>query len=209
MYSYFLPYFLAIPVLLACGSQPESACDEVVESLTYQDSSLLSPSFMSIQYDDDSIRFISTLDDDMVSCGNQLPSLEYLRSWQEAEAKPILIYFSGNGCVNCRRFEQKLRSDRKLFEKMQKHFRLLPINTDTRDRLLDQGDNIINVPTITGVARTVGHINVEYQIALSKTGSQPVLAVVGNDVSWILTPEFVDADILNDQIDCLINSVPK
>ncbi len=83
----------------------------------------------------------------------------------KSQRKPLLIVFTGHGCVNCRKMEENVWTDQRVHDKMQNDFVLCALYTDDRTMSVD------------GV-NTIGQVNTEIQISKYQMNAQPYYVVV-------------------------------
>ena len=96
--------------------------------------------------------------------------------------KPILIYFTAYGCVNCRKMEELVLENNEINSFIKKEFELIPLCVDDRTKLPEshwQENPYQNENTIGGQPlNRIGSINSHFQIVLSQTGSQPLFVAI-------------------------------
>jgi len=90
--------------------------------------------------------------------------------------KPILFYFNGLGCVNCRTMEKRVLGNRRIAKTIVENFLLVPVRVDDKTAIpIDKRRR----SKITGkMMRTVGTVNVDLAIEICQCGSQPYFSVV-------------------------------
>lgn len=81
------------------------------------------------------------------------------------QGKPLLLVFTGHGCVNCRKMEENVWTDPRVKAKMQNDFVLCALYTDDRTKSAD------------GVL-TIGEVNTEIQISKYNINAQPYYVIV-------------------------------
>lgn len=79
--------------------------------------------------------------------------------------KPLLLIFTGHGCVNCRKMEENVWSDSRVKNTMQNDYIMCSLFTDDRSI---SSDNV----------NTIGDVNTELQISRFKINAQPYYVVV-------------------------------
>ena len=79
--------------------------------------------------------------------------------------KPLLLVFTGHGCVNCRKMEENVWTDPRVSQKMQNDFVLCALYTD--DRTLSSDGT-----------HTIGQVNTEIQISRYNINAQPYYVIV-------------------------------
>lgn len=121
----------------------------------------------------------------LLSCGEnklyeldleKFPSMDFDESvkYFETSDKPILIYFNGFGCVNCRKFEKNLEEGVGL-EKIKLKYDFINLHTDDRTRLPESEwfESIWH-----GTVKTKGMVNAEIQMKKIQIGNFPYLAIM-------------------------------
>lgn len=85
--------------------------------------------------------------------------------------KPILLDFTGWGCVNCRKMEEQVWSDPRVLEILREDVVLISLYVDERKKL---PENEQFVSEVTGKkVKTIGNKWSEFQVRHFKTNSQP------------------------------------
>ena len=87
--------------------------------------------------------------------------------------KPLLLVFTGHGCVNCRKMEENVWTDPRVSQKMQNDFVLCALYTDDRTKSAD------------GV-NTIGEVNTEIQISKYNINAQPYYVIVDPNTGAML-----------------------
>ena len=101
--------------------------------------------------------------------------LEKSLSCFKKEGKELLIYFTGFGCVNCRYLEERILSDQKIARIIKENYEFVVLYVDDRTKI----ENKKGLVDIHGKRiKRNGELNVNYQIRLTRTGTQPLFAVV-------------------------------
>jgi thiol:disulfide interchange protein DsbD len=101
------------------------------------------------------------------------------RAYAKEVNKPILIDFTGWGCVNCRKMEEQVWSDPRVLEILRNEVVLISLYVDEREKLPKEEQY---VSPVTGKKiRTVGNKWSEFQIKHFKSNSQPQYLILGHD----------------------------
>lgn len=95
--------------------------------------------------------------------------------------KPLLLIFTGHGCVNCRKMEENVWSDSRVKNTMQNDFIMCALFTD--DRSLSS-DNV----------NTIGDVNTELQIKRFNINAQPYYVVVDPTTEQVLRTQSYNPD---------------
>lgn len=81
------------------------------------------------------------------------------------QGKPMLLIFTGHGCVNCRKMEENVWSDPRVRQKMQQDFVMCSLFTD--DRTISADGH-----------KTIGEVNTELQISKFQINAQPYYVIL-------------------------------
>ncbi len=101
------------------------------------------------------------------------------RAYARKVNKPILVDFTGWGCVNCRKMEEQVWSDPKVLESLKNDFVLISLYVDEREELAEDEKY---VSEITGKKiRTIGNKWSDFQIEHFKSNSQPQYLILGHE----------------------------
>jgi len=101
------------------------------------------------------------------------------RAYAEKVNKPILIDFTGWGCVNCRKMEEQVWSDPKVLDILRNDVVLISLYVDEREVLPKEEQYVSKV---TGKKiRTVGNKWSDFQIKHYRSNSQPQYIIIGHD----------------------------
>ena len=101
------------------------------------------------------------------------------RAYAKKVNKPILIDFTGWGCVNCRKMEEQVWSDPRVLEILREDVVLISLYVDEREELPEDQQYVSEV---TGKKiRTVGNRWSEFQIKHFKANAQPHYLILGHD----------------------------
>lgn len=93
--------------------------------------------------------------------------------------KPILLDFTGWGCVNCRKMEEKVWSDPRVLKKLQNDFVLISLYVDERTPLPAEKQYYSEI--LGQKIRNVGNYWAEFQARHYGTNSQPYYVIVGHE----------------------------
>ncbi len=104
--------------------------------------------------------------------------LDVFQNRSAKEDKHLLIYFTGLACVNCRYFEDEISSDQEICEIINENYIFIPLNVD--DRTKADKKNWKKSQFSDKILMENGSLNSELQIQLTKSGSQPYMAVIDN-----------------------------
>ena len=108
--------------------------------------------------------------------------------------KPILIDFTGWGCVNCRKMEEKVWSDARVLSILRNEVVLISLYVDERKPL--DADKQYYSEVLGQKVRNVGNYWAEFQAIHYKTNSQPYYVFVGHDsMEPLVQPEAYNPDV--------------
>ncbi len=107
------------------------------------------------------------------------------------EHKPILIDFTGYGCVNCRRTEDNVWSKPGVRELIRDKYVLVSLYVDERKALPEPYTYTFYGST----RRTLGHKWNDFEIIHFNRNSQPYYVLVDENLSVLNTPRGYDADV--------------
>jgi len=104
--------------------------------------------------------------------------------------KPILVDFTGFGCVNCRKMEENVWIDEEINKILNEDYVLVSLYVDDRKKL----DRVLKTPDGVKI-RNVGNKWAEFQKINFKKSSQPYYALVTPDEQVLNTPRAYTPDI--------------
>lgn len=109
--------------------------------------------------------------------------------------KPILIDFTGWGCVNCRRMEANVWTDPRVMDRLQNKVVLISLYVDERTKLPEEEQRLSEV---TGKKiKTIGNKWSEFQMINFKANAQPFYVILGHDdLTPLIEPSAYDLDIM-------------
>lgn len=105
--------------------------------------------------------------------------------------KPILLDFTGYGCVNCRKTEENIWIVDKVWDRIQNDYVLISLYTDDRKKL---EETLISARDGSKL-RTVGSLWQEFQIVNFQQNSQPLYVLVSPDEKVLSAPRGYNSDI--------------
>ena len=118
----------------------------------------------------------------------------------QAQNKPILLDFTGWGCVNCRRMEENVWSDAKIFPMLRDEYVLISLYVDDRKALKaeEQFEFQYDSGRIKSI-RTIGQKWGTFQAINFNAASQPYYVLLTPDLE-VLNPavQYVDTDTYHD-----------
>lgn len=114
--------------------------------------------------------------------------VEYLNQSKE-QGKPILLYFTGYGCVNCRKLEQMVFKENEVFSLLSTHFIFLPLYVDNNQKLPEKDQYYSK--TLRKDVTTIGDKNTELEMQQFKFSAQPLLVCLDSNGTVIGTTDYV------------------
>lgn len=133
-------------------------------------------------------------------CSNNLNCFKDLESglaYAKKKNKPILLDFTGYACVNCRKMEEHVWSDSKIFKYINDEYVLISLYVDDKKDLPEEEK--IRVKRVQGGKRKLrnyGHKWAHFQTKFFNTNSQPYYALLSSDGKQMLSkPVGYTADV--------------
>lgn len=123
-------------------------------------------------------------------CPNNLDCFKDLKTGLEHAKevnRPIMLDFTGYACVNCRKMEEHVWSDKKIDQLIRNNYVLISLHVDDKEELPE--DEQIEVNRINGgtrMLRNYGHKWAHFQTRFFQTNSQPYYVLLGPDGKKIL-----------------------
>jgi len=108
--------------------------------------------------------------------------------------KPVMLDFTGWGCVNCRKMEEQVWSDSRVLDILRNDVVLISLYVDERKKLPEDKQY---VSKITGKkVKTIGNKWSEFQVKHFKNNSQPQYIILNhNSMKPLIEPTAYDPDI--------------
>lgn len=100
--------------------------------------------------------------------------------------KPVFLDFTGKACVNCRKMEEKVWSEKKILQKLQNKVVLISLYVDYR-KVLPKSEQYVSKTTGKKV-KTIGNKWSDFQMEKYKTNAQPYYVILNNDGENISVP---------------------
>lgn len=109
--------------------------------------------------------------------------------------KPVLIDFTGWSCVNCRKMEASVWSDKDVLKKLKEDYVLISLYVDDKTELVE---NEKYTSSFSGKnIRTIGQKWSDFQASTFGTNSQPYYVIAGHDGKPLVTPQAFNLDVNN------------
>jgi thiol:disulfide interchange protein len=112
-------------------------------------------------------------------------------AYAKEKNKPILLDFTGYGCVNCRKTEEHIWSKEMIRKKINEDFVLISLYVDDKVTL----ETMLKSAVTNQRIRTVGQKWTDFQIANFEQNSQPLYVIVSPDEQVLTLPRGYDPDV--------------
>jgi len=109
------------------------------------------------------------------------------------EGKPLLIDFTGHGCVNCRKMEENVWVDPQVMKRLKEDFVMVALYIDERLELPESKWYTSNYDD--KVKKTLGKQNADFQITRFNNNAQPYYVILDHQEQLLATPRGYDTDI--------------
>jgi thioredoxin-related protein len=109
----------------------------------------------------------------------------------KAENKPVLLYFTGYTCVNCRKLEQSVLLEPEIMERLKNDFIFVQLYVDDRTELPESEQKEITIGERTRMQKTLGDKYMYYQVQRFDVMSQPYLVILNSDNEIIDTNDYI------------------
>ena len=136
-------------------------------------------------------------------CANNLDCFkDYTEGMDYAKKNdlPVLLDFTGYGCVNCRKTEDNIWSIDKVRNNIEQNFVLISLYVDAPDKL----ENTPISKYSNKKLRNVGNMWADFQIVNFQSNSQPLYVMMTPEEEVMALPRgyYPDADDYSDYLDC-------
>lgn len=116
-------------------------------------------------------------------------------AYAKEKNKPVMIDFTGHTCVNCRKMEASVWSEKEVLNRLKNDYVLISLYVDDKTTL---PENEQNISKFSGKKiKTVGNKWSDFQASTFKTNSQPYYVLVGNDGKPLVAPQAFNLDVKN------------
>jgi thiol:disulfide interchange protein len=109
------------------------------------------------------------------------------------EGKPLLIDFTGHGCVNCRKMEENVWSDPQVLARLKNDFVMVALYIDERLELPESEWYTSNYDG--KVKKTLGKQNADFQITRFNNNAQPYYVILDHNEQLVAKPRGYNTDI--------------
>lgn len=111
----------------------------------------------------------------------------------QKEGKPLLIDFTGHGCVNCRKMEENVWSDPQVLARLNNDFVMVALYIDER---LELPESEWYTSSYDGkVKKTLGKQNADFQITRFNNNAQPYYVILDHQEQLLAKPRGYNTDI--------------
>ena len=136
-------------------------------------------------------------------CANNLDCFkDYTEGMDYAKEQnlPVLLDFTGYGCVNCRKTEDNIWSIDKIRNNIEQNFVLISLYVDAPEKL----ENTPISKYSNKKLRNVGNMWADFQIVNFKSNSQPLYVMMTPEEEVMALPRgyYPDADDYSDFLEC-------
>jgi thiol:disulfide interchange protein DsbD len=108
--------------------------------------------------------------------------------------KPVMLDFTGWGCVNCRKMEEQVWSDPRVLKVLREEVVLISLYVDERVKLPVEEQYYSEI--LKSKVKTIGNKWSEFQAEHYQTNSQPYYVIIGHDsLEPLIEPTAYDPDI--------------
>ncbi|UZD21532.1 thioredoxin family protein [Algoriphagus halophytocola] len=107
--------------------------------------------------------------------------------------KPLLIDFTGHGCVNCRKMEENVWVDPQVLKRLKEDFVMVALYIDER---LELPESEWYTSEYDGkVKKTLGKQNADFQITRFQNNAQPYYVILDHEENLLAQPKGYETDI--------------
>lgn len=107
--------------------------------------------------------------------------------------KPLLIDFTGHGCVNCRKMEENVWVDPQVLKRLKEDFVMVALYIDERYELSESDWYTSDYDG--KVKKTMGKQNADFQITRFQNNAQPYYVILDHKENLLAQPRGYDTDI--------------
>ncbi|MEB2774880.1 protein-disulfide reductase DsbD family protein [Algoriphagus sp. D3-2-R+10] len=107
--------------------------------------------------------------------------------------KPLLIDFTGHGCVNCRKMEENVWVDPQVLKRLKEDFVMVALYIDERLELPES--EWYTSEYDDKVKKTLGKQNADFQITRFQNNAQPYYVILDHNENLLAQPKGYDTDI--------------
>jgi len=109
--------------------------------------------------------------------------------------KPVIIDFTGHGCVNCRKMEVSVWSDKRVLNLLSNDYILISLYVDDRTDLSADEQREVKLGDKSLMIKTIGNQWSYFQASKYGTNSQPYYVLLDDSAEMLTTPSAYDLNI--------------
>ncbi len=109
--------------------------------------------------------------------------------------KPVLIDFTGHSCVNCRKMENAVWSDKEVLKRLKEDYVLISLYVDDKTDL-PKSEQYVSKFSGKKI-KTIGNKWSDYQASVYGVNSQPYYVVINHESEILVPPQAFNLDIRN------------
>jgi thiol:disulfide interchange protein DsbD len=181
---YMVPGMWGAPLKLISGFPPPSFYNE---GWSIQSAAVTSPTKQPE---------IAAVSDDEFHCPHGLNCFhdyEAGMAYAKQVNKPVILDFTGWSCVNCRKMEDNVWSDKTILGLLSNDYVLISLYVDDKTTL-PENEQYISETTKRKV-KTIGNKWSDFQATHFKTNAQPFYVLIGHDGQMLAQPKGYDTSI--------------
>jgi thiol:disulfide interchange protein DsbD len=111
----------------------------------------------------------------------------------KAQEKPLLIDFTGHGCVNCRKMEENVWSDPQVLARLKNDYVMVALYIDER---LELPESKWYTSSFDGkIKKTLGKQNADFQITRFNNNAQPYYVILDHEENLLASPRGYETNI--------------
>ncbi|MFH1296544.1 MAG: thioredoxin family protein [Bacteroidota bacterium] len=107
--------------------------------------------------------------------------------------KPILIDFTGHGCVNCKVMERTVWPDPEVLKRLRNDYIIVALYVDERTELPET--EWMTSPVDGKIKKTIGRKNADFQISRFNVNAQPYYVLLDTSGEVLIPPRAFDTDV--------------
>lgn len=119
--------------------------------------------------------------------------LEQAKECAQVTKKPILIDFTGHGCVNCRKMEEYVWSDPRILEILNEDYIITALYVDDKTELPEE--EWFTSENDGKIKKSIGKQNADFQISRFQNNAQPFYIILAPDGSFLHGPGQYDLSV--------------
>jgi thiol:disulfide interchange protein DsbD len=116
-------------------------------------------------------------------------------AYAKEKNKPVLIDFTGHTCVNCRKMEASVWSDKEVLKRLKNDYVLISLYVDDKTELAET-EKFVSKFSDKKI-KTLGNKWSDFQASTFNTNSQPYYVIVNSNGEALVEPQAFNLDINN------------